>query len=74
MEISTSRLRADIYRVLDYVLDTGEAVEIDRRGRRLRITADDPPSRLAALIHRPDVISGDPDDLVHLDWSSEWTG
>jgi len=46
VEISTSRLRADIYRVLDDVLDTGEAVEIDRRGRRLRITADDPPSRL----------------------------
>jgi hypothetical protein len=74
MEITASKLRADIYRVLDYVLETGEAVEIDRRGRRLRIVADDAPSRLDRLVPRSDSISGDPEDLVHLDWSGEWTG
>jgi hypothetical protein len=74
MEITASKLRADIYRVLDYVLETGEAVEIDRRGRRLRIVADDAPSRLDRLVSRSDSISGDPEDLVHLDWSGEWTG
>jgi hypothetical protein len=48
-------------------------VVIERNGRRLRIVADDPPSRLDRLVRRPDVVTGDPDDLVHLDWSDEWT-
>ena len=74
MELTASKLRADIYRVLDYVLDTGEVVEIDRRGRRLRITADEPPSRLADVVRRPEAITGNPDDLVDIEWSGEWTG
>lgn len=72
MILTASKLRQDIYRVLDHVLETGEAVEIERNGRRLRIIADDPPSRLAQLVRRPDVVEGDAGDLVHLDWSDEW--
>ena len=74
MILTASKLRQDIYRVLDHVLETGEPVEIERNGRRLRIIADDPPSRLAQLVRRPDVVEGDAEDLVHLDWSSEWKG
>jgi hypothetical protein len=73
MALTASKLRQDIYRILDEVLETGEPVVIERNGRRLRIVADDPPSRLDRLVRRPDVVSGDPDDLVHLDWSDEWT-
>ena len=74
MVVTASKLRADIYRLLDLVLDTGEAIEIERRGRRLRIVADDRPavSRLAAAHPLPGVIVGDPEELVHLDWSGEW--
>jgi hypothetical protein len=60
--------------VLDQVLATGEPVEIERNGRRLRIVADAPPSRLDRLVKRSEVVVGDPDDLVHLDWSDEWRG
>jgi hypothetical protein len=73
MALTASKLRQDIYRILDEVLETGEPVVIERNGRRLRIVADDPPSRLDRLVRRPDVVTGDPDDLVHLDWSDEWT-
>lgn len=73
MALTASKLRQDIYRILDEVLDTGEPVVIERNGRRLRIVAEDPPSRLDRLVRRPDVVAGDPDDLVHLDWSGEWT-
>ena len=73
MALTASKLRQDIYRILDEVLATGEPVVIERNGRRLRIVADDPPSRLDRLVRRPDVVTGDPDDLVHLDWSGEWT-
>lgn len=73
MALTASRLRQDIYRILDEVLATGEPVVIERNGRRLRIVAEDPPSRLDRLVRRPDVVTGDPNDLVHLDWSDEWT-
>lgn len=73
MAITASKLRQDVYRILDEALATGNSVEIERKGRRLRIVPDEPPpSRLAAMETRPDLIIGDPDDLVHIDWSGEW--
>jgi hypothetical protein len=73
MAIAASRLRENGFRVLDEVLATGEPVEIERNGRRLFIVADQPPSRLDRLVHRPDVVVGDPEEFVHLDWSGEWS-
>lgn len=73
MAITASKLRQDVYRILDEVLATGEPVEIERKGRVLRIVSEEPrPSRLAAMEPRPDLIIGDPEDLVHIDWSDEW--
>jgi len=72
MVISASKLRENIYRLLDQVLETGTPLEIERNGRKLLIVASDAPGRLTRLVRRPDVVVGDPEDLVHLDWSSEW--
>ncbi len=69
---SISRLRADLYRVIDQVLETGEPVEIERNGRRLRIVPAEAASRLSALRPHPEYLSEDPESLVHLDWSGEW--
>lgn len=69
---SVSRLRADLYRLLDRVLETGVAVEVERRGRRLRIVRAENGGRLASLKPRPEYLNADPESLVHLDWSSEW--
>lgn len=74
MAMTASKLRQDIYRILDQVLETGEPVIVERNGRRLRIIADEAPSRLGTLVRRPDVVIGDSADLVELDWSDEWTG
>ncbi len=71
--MTASALRRDIYRVLDRVLETGEPVIIERKGRRIRISAEEAPSRLNSLVRRADVVVGDSEDFVHLDWSSEWT-
>ncbi len=73
MEVTASGLRQDIYRILDQVLATGEPVAIRRKGRTLRIVADDGPGgRLAAVRTNPDALVGDPEDLVHVDWSDLW--
>lgn len=72
MPITATKLRQDIYRLLDQVLETGVPLEIERNGRVLRIVADQPVDRLANLEPHPDFIVGDPDDIVHMDWSDEW--
>ena len=71
MGLSASKLRENIYRILDQVLETGVPVEISRKGRTLRIVADEPPSKLARLKKRP-LMLDDPESYVHLDWSGEW--
>jgi hypothetical protein len=74
--LTASTLRENVYRVLDQVLDTGVAVEIERRGRRLRIVpagkARRPgPGRLARLRARRYLLC-EADALVHIDWSRAW--
>lgn len=72
MTVNPSELRADLYRLLDKVLETGIPLEIERRGRRLRIVADEPSSKLDRLVPHPGTVIGDPEDLVEMDWSDYW--
>ncbi len=72
MVLTASKLRSDIYRILDRVLETGQAIEVQRKGRRVRIVPVDPPTRLARLRTRDLLTDDDPDAIVHLDWSGEW--
>ncbi len=71
MKLTASSLRQNVYRILDEVLETGVAVEIERRGRLLRIVPVDSPSKLREIPER-DYLIGDPEDIVHVDWSDEW--
>lgn len=72
MPLTASKLRENIYRILDQVLETGVPVEIERRGKKLKIVAVETPSKLDNLVARPDFLKCDPEDIVHLDWSQEW--
>jgi hypothetical protein len=71
--ITASELRSDVYRILDRIIDTGEPVEIERKGHHLRIVSDRPTSRLDRLVQRQLVVHDDDDSLIHVDWSTEWT-
>lgn len=71
MKLTVSKLRENIYKILDSVLKTGRPIEIERKGRRLRISAVEPARKLERL-ERRDVMEADPESLVHLDWSSQW--
>lgn len=70
--ITPSQFRQDIYRLIDHVLVTGEPLEIVRKGRRLRLVAEEPVDRVARIQGIRGLIQGDPEDLVELDWSAEW--
>ncbi|HEY8943009.1 MAG TPA: hypothetical protein VIM73_02055 [Polyangiaceae bacterium] len=69
--LTASELRANVYRVLDHVLETGLAVEIERKGRLLKIIEDTPAPKLSRLVKRK-ALAGNPDDIVHMDWSRHW--
>jgi len=71
--ITLTKMRADLYRIVDEVLETGIPVEIERRGRVVRLMPDKPKSKLDKLVKQPGTILGDPDEIVHMDWSDEWT-
>ena len=72
MSLTATELRANVYRLLDQVLETGEPLEIVRKGKKLRIVPAEPSCLWERLEPKPDVIVGDPEDLVHIDWSGEW--
>jgi hypothetical protein len=72
MELSGTKLRENVYRVLDEVLESGQPVQIRRKGRTLRIVPDPAPSSRLERLHKRPTLRGEPEDLVHLDWSGEW--
>ena len=74
MALTPSKLRENIYRILDQVAETGVPVEIVRGRRRLKIVPADEsaPSKVARLKARPNALVGNPQLLVHMDWSKEW--
>jgi hypothetical protein len=72
MKITASKLRQDVYNILDQALKTGVPVEVERKGRILKIVPEQKPSKLANLKKR-DCIVGDPESIVHMDWLHEWS-
>jgi hypothetical protein len=72
MAISASKLRADVYRLLDEVLESGQPLEINRGGKMLVIAPKEKQSIWDRLPRNEGAIIGDPDELIHIDWSSEW--
>lgn len=71
--ITASQLRQNIYRILDEVIETGRPVEIERKGKVVRIeTERQEKSIFETLTPHPGSIVGDSEDLVHVDWSQEW--
>jgi antitoxin (DNA-binding transcriptional repressor) of toxin-antitoxin stability system len=72
MPLTASKLRENIYRILDQVLETGVPVEIERRGKILKIVPTEPPKKLDKLIDRANFLRVDPEDIVELDWSNTW--
>ena len=71
MVLTASKLRENIYQILDQVLETGVPVEIRRKGKTVRIVPTEAVPKLSRLVPR-DYLRVDPEAIVHLDWSGEW--
>jgi len=73
MGISVTKLRANLYQIVDRVIETGMPVDIERNGERVRLAPVKRRTKLEKLVRRPASIVGDPEGIVHLDWSGEWS-
>jgi len=73
MSLSATKLRQNLYLILDQVLETGVPVQIERNGRILVIEAQAKPSKWDRLEEHA-ILGGDPEGIVHMDWSAEWKG
>ncbi len=69
--VTATELRGNIYNLLDEVLNTGVPIEINKNGKKLRITPVANVDKIENLISRPDVINGNPNDLVGISWEKE---
>jgi hypothetical protein len=70
--VSDSNIQRDILGLLDKVVKTGIPAEIERKGKRLLISPVEKRRNLDCLDEHPDFIIENPDDLIHIDWSTEW--
>jgi len=66
--ITVTELRGNIYNLLEEILATGVPLEVKKGGRKLRIMPVEPVDKFANMTYRPNVINGDPEDLVHIEW------
>ena len=72
MRVSASELRQNIYSILDEVLESGVPIEVERKGKVLRIFPEKPKPKLSRLRKR-NCIVGDPEDLVSVNWLEHWS-
>lgn len=73
MSLTLTELRADLYKVVDQIIETGIPVEVRRDGHKIKIMLADGPSKLERLTKKTDVFNEDAENLVHCDWFHEWT-
>lgn len=76
MKVTATKLRSELYQILDRVLATGEPVEVTRAEGTVVIKPllAEKRSRPAKRKPKPNpnLVVGDPDELIHFDWVSHW--
>lgn len=72
MAMTASKLRQDVYNIIDRVLETGKPVEIERKGKKVLLVSAEPASKLDRLVKRPGFLRDDPESYIHIDWSKDW--
>ena len=72
MAISPTKLRENLYNLLDQVIETQKPLEIVRHGHLLKLMVEKKSGKLAHLASHPEAMRGDPEAFVQIDWSEHW--
>ena len=70
-KVTLAELNNNIDGLLDAVLETGISLEINKNGKLLRIVPVETKDKLRNLTFKPNLIQGNPDDLVNISWEQE---
>ncbi|MBW4619421.1 MAG: type II toxin-antitoxin system Phd/YefM family antitoxin [Cyanosarcina radialis HA8281-LM2] len=70
-KVTLTELSNNIEHLFNEVLETGIPIEINKNGKLLKIVPVGKNDKLKNLIFKPDVIQGNPDDLVNISWEQE---
>ena len=73
MPLTASQLRADVYNLLDHVIETGEPLEILRHGVKVRLTAERSTHWLDNLVDRRHLYPVDVSDLPAFTTPYDWS-
>jgi len=70
--IPTRQFFSNIEKCLENIADSHEPLEIEYKGQTFVISVKSRPDKLSHLKPHPGCVTGNPDDIVHIDWSGEW--
>lgn len=73
MRLTASKLRENIYKILDEAIETGIPVEVARKGKVVKIVPEKRVSKLSRLKKRKWMLKGTSDDIIGMDWSKYWS-
>ncbi len=71
MELTVSKFRQNIYRILDDIIRTGKPAEIVRNGSLLRIVAVEKKFSKSSRLKKQKLGNEDSLNFVHIDWMNE---
>jgi hypothetical protein len=73
MQVTLTQLRSHLYEWMDQLIETGESIELSRKGVKIKISVDTPAvPKSRKFTQRKNVINGKPEDIVSTHWISEW--
>jgi len=74
MRVTATKLRQNVYAILDEVLEKGTPVEIERKWKILKIVQEKTKTIWDRMAGLPEIIVGDPEEFKNykFDWEKEW--
>ncbi|GAG24381.1 unnamed protein product [marine sediment metagenome] len=71
MILTATKLRQNLYRILDEILDSGIPVKINRKGEILKIVPEKKKSKFERLEEHSTIIEN-PESIIDINFDSEW--
>jgi N-acyl-D-aspartate/D-glutamate deacylase len=71
MQTTPTLFKNDIFNMLDHILETGKPLEINRNGHIFKVVPPKKINKLDRLIAHPDVVVGNSDDIVNIDFTNK---
>jgi hypothetical protein len=72
MRLTASKLRQEVYKILDEIIRTGKPAEIERNGNLLRIIPVDRKYSKLSRLKPKKITNEDSSNFEHIDWTKEW--